>query len=273
EQSAKSNSASLETVGTGKKQRQEWQGLILKHDRHEFVVEAAAPKQSKRPDLSEAEYVGACNDLGIKLPIDFGCPQCGANPGTRCKRPSGHEASAHHKDRWDLAGGKKLSDTEFQRIHDYVASEKSAGRKATLVDDRPSFRHTPGSTHQPSEIVESQTEAGFPEWRFKHGSTQFHSRVCQNQGGQYLAGGYVDGHHDVIPKYNRSSLKSATNAAKAWIERKHADVLGSIERCSLGKCHCVDGDWSGQVELVQYGDRLLIKGLQERSAFDERSSV
>ncbi len=31
---------------------------------------------------------------------------------------------------------------------------------------------------------------------------------------------------------------------------------------SPGRYHCVDGDWSGEVEIVQHGDHVLIKGLR-----------
>lgn len=42
-----------------------------------------------------AEDAGPC-------PLSFTCPTCAAAPGSKCKRPSGHEASELHAARLEL---------------------------------------------------------------------------------------------------------------------------------------------------------------------------
>lgn len=37
--------------------------------------------------------------FGTTCPKSIVCPQCGSGPGTRCKRPSGHDAAELHHDR------------------------------------------------------------------------------------------------------------------------------------------------------------------------------
>lgn len=37
--------------------------------------------------------------LGTRCPCSLPCPECGANPGAHCKRPSGHEADEMHRRR------------------------------------------------------------------------------------------------------------------------------------------------------------------------------
>lgn len=40
---------------------------------------------------------------GSMCPWTIACPLCKAKPGVRCKRPSGHEASHLHAERWEEA--------------------------------------------------------------------------------------------------------------------------------------------------------------------------
>ena len=44
------------------------------------------------------------------------CPNCNANPGAWCRRPSGHDAADFHSAR------KKLADEVFIEIHGQMAS-------------------------------------------------------------------------------------------------------------------------------------------------------
>lgn len=51
-------------------------------------------------DGQVAEDAGPC-------PYSFECPTCGAKPGSKCKRPSGHEAAEVHRARIDLEHAAK----------------------------------------------------------------------------------------------------------------------------------------------------------------------
>lgn len=59
--------------------------------------------------MEEGSAMASCSWCGSATVVDgsvcprsIACPACHARPGTRCKRPSGHEA-AMHTDRWRRA--------------------------------------------------------------------------------------------------------------------------------------------------------------------------
>lgn len=96
-----------------------------------------------KPKLYPCAHCGADAVVGTTCPLSIECPACTAGPGSRCKRPSGHEAqqlhmprvlAAEHLDRENGLAPEDLDPTWLDRDGDTAAAARVAKEQLTIEE-------------------------------------------------------------------------------------------------------------------------------------------